>query len=110
MTPVPGVAGFRSTTPASCRPFTACGMVPVSVSGTLIMLFFAASMDGQGAVAIQAGKDYAKSTGDTMYHVLTLVRFGRFDERPEGPAQPPLPSPASARPSSARASSMRSAT
>ncbi len=46
----------------------------------LHMLAFAAAMDGQGAVAIQAGKDYAKRTGDTIYHVLTLVRFGRFDE------------------------------
>lgn len=48
----------------------------------LHMLLFAASNDTQGAVAIQAGKDYAKSTSDTMYHVLTLVRFGRFDEIP----------------------------
>ena len=46
----------------------------------LHMLLYAASMDGQGAIAIQAGKDYAKRTNDTMYHVLTLVRFGRFDE------------------------------
>ena len=46
----------------------------------LHMLAFAASMDGQGAIAIQAGKDYAKLTGDPMHHVLTLVRFGRFDE------------------------------
>ena len=46
----------------------------------LHMLLFAASMDGQGALAIQAGKDYAKLTGNSMYHVLTLVRFGRFDE------------------------------
>jgi tetratricopeptide (TPR) repeat protein len=48
----------------------------------LHMLLFAAANDSQGAVAIQAGRDYAKSTGDTMYHVLTLVRFGRFDEIP----------------------------
>ena len=46
----------------------------------LHMLLFAASMDGQGAIAIQAGKDYAKLTGDTVHHVLTLLRFGRFDE------------------------------
>jgi tetratricopeptide (TPR) repeat protein len=46
----------------------------------LHMLLFAASMDGQGAVAMRAGKDYAKRTGDSMYEVLTLVRFGRFDE------------------------------
>ncbi len=46
----------------------------------LHMLLFAASNDSQGAVAIQAGKDYARSTGDSMYHVLTLLRFGRFDE------------------------------
>jgi tetratricopeptide (TPR) repeat protein len=44
------------------------------------MLLYAAAMDGQGAIAIQAGKDYAKRTNDTMYHVLTLIRFGRFDE------------------------------
>jgi len=56
----------------------------------LHMLLFAASMDGQGAVAIQAGKDYAKLGGNTMYHVLTLLRFGRYDEvlqietRPDG--------------------------
>ena len=46
----------------------------------LHMLLFAASMDGQGAVAIQAGKDYAKLTDDSVHHALTLVRFGRFDE------------------------------
>jgi tetratricopeptide (TPR) repeat protein len=56
----------------------------------LHMLLFAASMGGQGAVAIQAAKDYHKLTGDSMLHALTLVRFGRFDEvlevtdRPEG--------------------------
>jgi tetratricopeptide (TPR) repeat protein len=48
----------------------------------LHMLLFAASNDGQGGIATQAGKDYAKSTGDTMYQVLTLLRFGRFDEIP----------------------------
>ncbi len=46
----------------------------------LHMLLYAASYDGQGAVAIQAAKDYAKLTKDSFYHVLTLVRFGRFDE------------------------------
>jgi tetratricopeptide (TPR) repeat protein len=46
----------------------------------LHMLLYAAAMDGQGAIAIQAGKDYAKRTSDSMYHVLTLIRFGRFDE------------------------------
>jgi tetratricopeptide (TPR) repeat protein len=54
----------------------------------LHMLLFAASMDGQGAVAIQAGKDYAKRTNDSMYHVLTLLRFGRFDEIPAVTARP----------------------
>jgi tetratricopeptide (TPR) repeat protein len=46
----------------------------------LHMLLYAASMDGQGAIATQAGKDYTRRTGDTMYQVLTLIRFGRFDE------------------------------
>lgn len=46
----------------------------------LHMLLYAASMDGQGALAIQAGKDFARLTGNSMFHALTLVRFGRFDE------------------------------
>ena len=50
-------------------------------SHNLHMLLFAASNDGQGAVAIQAGKDYAKVVeGGSFYHALTLLRFGRFDE------------------------------
>ena len=46
----------------------------------LHMLFFAASFDGQGAIAMRAGKDYRKLTGDNTFELLTLVRFGRFDE------------------------------
>lgn len=46
----------------------------------LHMLLFAASYDGQGAAATQAGKDYGKVDGNSMYEVLTLLRFGRFDE------------------------------
>ena len=57
-------------------------------SHNLHMLLFAASMDGQGALAIQAGKDYAKLTGNSMYHVLTLIRFGRFDEVPDVEERP----------------------
>ena len=49
-------------------------------SHNLHMLLYAASMDGQGAIAMQAGKDYAKLTGDTFYQTLTMIRFGRFDE------------------------------
>lgn len=46
----------------------------------LHMLLYAASYDGQGAVAMRAGKDYTKLTGESFYEVLTLIRFGRFDE------------------------------
>jgi tetratricopeptide (TPR) repeat protein len=49
-------------------------------SHNLHMLLFAGSMDGQSGVATQAGRDYTKLTGNNMYEVLTLVRFGRFDE------------------------------
>ena len=50
-------------------------------SHNLHMLLFAASNDGQGAVAIQAGKDYGElMEGGNFYHALTLLRFGRFDE------------------------------
>jgi tetratricopeptide (TPR) repeat protein len=54
----------------------------------LHMLLFAASYDGQGAIATRAGKDYAKLTGDSFYQVLTLLRFGRFDEILEVTARP----------------------
>lgn len=48
-------------------------------SHDLHMLVFAASMDGQGAIAIQAAKDYTRFHTN-MYHILALVRFGRFDD------------------------------
>jgi tetratricopeptide (TPR) repeat protein len=58
-------------------------------SHNLHMLVYAAAMDGQGAIAMRAGKDYAKLTrGDTMFHLLTLIRFGRFDEVPEIATRP----------------------
>jgi tetratricopeptide (TPR) repeat protein len=62
----------------------------------LHMLLYAASMDGQGARAIQAGKDYAKRTNDAMYHALTLIRFGRFDEVVELTKRPEREIPAAA--------------
>lgn len=62
----------------------------------LHMLLYAASMDGQGAVAMQAGKDYAKRTSDSMYEVLTMIRFGRFDEVLEGTKRPERDVPAGA--------------
>src|SRR6188472_1758451 len=46
----------------------------------LHMLLYAASMDGQGAIAMRAARDYAKLTNDTSFQVMTLIRFGRFDE------------------------------
>jgi tetratricopeptide (TPR) repeat protein len=46
----------------------------------LHMLLYAASYDGQGAIAMRAGKDYTKLTGESFYEVLTLIRFGRFNE------------------------------
>jgi tetratricopeptide (TPR) repeat protein len=54
----------------------------------LHMLLFAASFDGQGAVATQAGKDYRKISDDSLYEVLTLIRFGRFDEVLENDRRP----------------------
>jgi tetratricopeptide (TPR) repeat protein len=48
----------------------------------LHMLLFSASMDGQGAIAIQAARDYAKlvPADGASFRALTLARFGRFDE------------------------------
>lgn len=61
--------------------------VAIYPSHNLHMLLFAASMDGQGAIAIQAAKDYTKFDSN-LYHVLTLVRFGRFDEIQELTTRP----------------------
>jgi hypothetical protein len=59
-------------------------------SHNLHMLFFSAAMDGQGAVSIQAAKDYEKmDPGDgASFQSLALVRFGRFDEVLELPRSP----------------------
>ena len=46
----------------------------------LTMLYYAASMSGQSASAIQAAKDLAKLNGNTAMLSMALIRFGRFDE------------------------------
>jgi tetratricopeptide (TPR) repeat protein len=46
----------------------------------LHMLVFSASMDGQCAIAVQAGRDYSRMTKNPIYLLLTLVRFGRFED------------------------------
>ena len=56
--------------------------VSIYPSHNLHMLLFSASMDGQGALAVQAARDFAKlvpSDGAGL-HSLVLVRFGRFHE------------------------------
>lgn len=57
------------------------GAPGVYTSHNLHMLAFAASFDGQGAVAMQAARDLAGiAVGSSFYIPLTLVRFGRWDE------------------------------
>jgi tetratricopeptide (TPR) repeat protein len=46
----------------------------------LHMLAFAASMDGQRGVAVQAARGFARLTSDPMLLSLVLLRFGQFDE------------------------------
>lgn len=46
----------------------------------LTMLYYAASMGGESAAAIQAAKDLAKLNSNTAMHAMALLRFGRFDE------------------------------
>tara|TARA_Y100001954_G_C15802127_1_gene600678 strand:- start:1043 stop:2767 length:1725 start_codon:yes stop_codon:yes gene_type:complete len=46
----------------------------------LHMLLYGAAYDGQGAVAIQAGKDYREITDMAPYETLTQIRFGRFED------------------------------
>jgi tetratricopeptide (TPR) repeat protein len=55
--------------------------VPIYPTHNLHMLLFAASMDGQSAVAWQAAKDLARiSESNAFYVPLVLVRFGRWDD------------------------------
>lgn len=46
----------------------------------LTMLYYAASMGGESAAAIQAAKDLAKLNRNPAMHAMALIRFGRFDE------------------------------
>ncbi|CAN5789666.1 hypothetical protein BH23GEM11_BH23GEM11_11730 [soil metagenome] len=53
----------------------------VYTTHNLHMLAFAASFDGQSAVAVQAARNLAAlSAGSSFYVPLTLARFGRWDE------------------------------
>ena len=65
--------------------------VAIYPSHNVHMLLFAASMDGQGAVASQAAREYEKVVRDgQFYRSLVLTRFGRFDEVLEV-TEPPAP-------------------
>jgi tetratricopeptide (TPR) repeat protein len=46
----------------------------------LHMLAFAASMDGQSSVALQAARGFTRLTDDSTLQALVLVRFGRFQD------------------------------
>lgn len=53
----------------------------VYTTHNLHMLTFAASFDGQSAVAVRAAKDLARlSAGSSFYVPLTMVRFGFWEE------------------------------
>jgi tetratricopeptide (TPR) repeat protein len=55
--------------------------VSYAATHNLHMLLFAASMAGQGGVALEAAHEYAKETpGGVFYEALVLLRFGWFDE------------------------------
>jgi len=58
-------------------------------SHNLHMLLFSASYDGQGGVAIQGARDYARLvTGGQFYVSLALLRFGRYAEVLENTVPP----------------------
>jgi tetratricopeptide (TPR) repeat protein len=66
--------------------------VPIYPTHNLHMLLFAASMDGQSAVAWQAARDLARiSTGNAFYVHLVLARFGRWHDLLEHEGGPPAP-------------------
>ena len=61
--------------------------VAIYPTHNLHMMFFAASYDGQGAVAMRAAKDFTRMTDQHMLESLVLLRFGRFDEILELPGR-----------------------
>jgi tetratricopeptide (TPR) repeat protein len=54
--------------------------VAIYPTHNLQMLLFAASYDGQGAIAMRAAEDFTDMTGDKSHELLVRLRFGRFDE------------------------------
>jgi tetratricopeptide (TPR) repeat protein len=56
----------------------------------LQMLAYAASMDGQASLAIQAGRGLTTIAKDPTLHALTLIRFGRFDDVLATAGDPPI--------------------
>jgi len=54
--------------------------VAIYPTHNLHMLLFAASYDGQGAIAMRAAEDFTDLTGDNTHELLVRLRFGRFEE------------------------------
>jgi tetratricopeptide (TPR) repeat protein len=54
--------------------------VAIYPSHNLHMLLFAASYDGQGAIAMRAAEDFTDLMNNNTHELLVRVRFGRFDE------------------------------
>jgi hypothetical protein len=57
------------------------GATAIYPEHNLQMLLFAGAYDGQSAVSLQAARDLGKASVNSSHHVvLTLARFGRWDE------------------------------
>ncbi|HEY5665760.1 MAG TPA: hypothetical protein VIV64_03490 [Gammaproteobacteria bacterium] len=54
--------------------------VAIYPTHNLHMLLFAASYDGQGAIAMRAAEDFTDLTGNSTHELLVRLRFGRFSE------------------------------
>lgn len=69
------------------------GATAIYPAHNLHMLLFAATYDGQSAIAMQAARDLARLSPPSAWHVpLVLARFGRWDEILEmsAPADAPM--------------------
>lgn len=57
------------------------GATAIYPEHNLHMLLFAGAYDGQSAVALQAARDLARQSVNSSHHlILTLARFGRWEE------------------------------
>src|SRR5262249_31478498 len=83
MTPVPGLAGLSSTTPAAASPCTACGIVP-PMRGTRKKCFLAASEP----LGVARGPSFGLPVSAPAHPLAAAAHAGGGEVDPAAPLDP----------------------